>query len=110
MAGPEMVPGIPGDPVVMVLVCGALFPQLPTAITETVEPPGIEAGNWIEQLGPAGVITDPGTLHDQMYDVAPLTGAMEKLDDCRGQTNGEPLIGPGTVGVLTISMYLTGVL
>ena len=47
---------------------GVLFPQVPTAMTDTVAPDGIDAGKRIDADVPLpeGVIVEPVTEVDQM--------------------------------------------
>ena len=46
--------------------CGLALPQLLTAVTHTVDPAGITAGNRILAELALGEITAPGTVVDQL--------------------------------------------
>ena len=46
--------------------CALAFPQLLTAVTQTVDPAGITAGNKIDAEFPAGVTIAPGTVVVQL--------------------------------------------
>src|SRR3954466_12029699 len=63
----------------------------------------MEEGNETVHEVPAGVTTDPGTEHVQLYDTAPATGAMLKEDDEFG--HALPLfIAPGIKVVRAIAI------
>ena len=54
LTGPEMIPGVFGMPLAILLQrCALAFPQPLTAVTHTVEPGGITAGNDIDAEFPA---------------------------------------------------------
>ena len=62
-----MTPGILGMPLAIPLQRGALaLPQLLTAVTHTVEPAGITAGNRMEAELPLGEMIAPATLVVQL--------------------------------------------
>ena len=61
----------------MFFTLGVLVPQEPVAVTLTVAPEGITAGNAMLAEVPAGVTIAPGTFVLQLYDTAPATGAIE---------------------------------
>ena len=62
-----MTPGVFGTPFAIPLQrCALALPQLLTADTQTVEPAGITAGKEMDAEFPAGVITAPGTVVDQL--------------------------------------------
>ena len=62
-AGPEMLPGVFGNPLPMPLARTApVVGQLLLAETETVEPPGIEAGNKMLQDVPVPFTIAPATV------------------------------------------------
>ena len=66
MVDPVINPGALAIPVAIFRILGALVPQEPVAVTLTVEPAGIEAGNVMFRLVPVPVIVAPGTFVDQL--------------------------------------------
>jgi hypothetical protein len=77
MISPVIVPGWFGIPVAMFLTCAGLVPQLPVAVTVTVDPAGITAGNRMVLLVPVPDKIAPGTEQAQLYAVAPGTELIE---------------------------------
>jgi hypothetical protein len=82
-----MFPGMFGTPLAIPLQrCALALPQLLTAVTHTVDPAGITAGNVMLADVPAGVITAPGTEVLHVYVAAPFTAGTLKVPDPEGQT------------------------
>ena len=83
---PDIDGGVAGRPPAILLVRVPLAkPHEPTALTLTVEPPGMDAGKNTVQVFPEGVTTAPATLHDQLYETAPGTAPTEYAAVLPGQ-------------------------
>jgi len=72
-----------------------MVPHALTEFTQTVEPPGIAAGNVTTQVVPLGERTAPEMLQLQPYEAAPGTAAMLYVEFPFGQTDVGPVIVPG---------------
>ena len=97
-----MAPGVAGTVLTTIVnICAAELPQLLLAFTVTL-PPLVPAVVWMTFV--VDVPVQPfGSVH--VYEVAPLTGAMEKVSKAPLHKVAVPLIAPGVAGgVVTVTV------